>query len=102
MPYLNQSRKDQLAAILYEIEKFLTEDALEPGDLNYLISATIDMEAELRTKRPRLAKASVNYAFYNSMIGALECAKLELYRRAVAPYEDKAIERNGDVYFHTS
>lgn len=38
------------------------------------------------------------YDDYNSAIGALECCKLELYRRAVAPYEDKKIEENGDVY----
>jgi len=31
-------------------------------------------------------------------IGALECAKLELYRRVAAPYEDTKIAENGDVY----
>lgn len=31
-------------------------------------------------------------------VGALECAKLELYRRKVAGYEDTKIEQNGDVY----
>lgn len=34
----------------------------------------------------------------NSGIGALEAAKLEFYRRVVAPYEDKKIFDNGDVY----
>ena len=32
------------------------------------------------------------------MVGVLECAKLELYRRMAAPYEDEKIEDNGDVY----
>lgn len=32
------------------------------------------------------------------VIGCLECAKLELYRRVVAPYENRALKRNGDVY----
>jgi hypothetical protein len=32
------------------------------------------------------------------MIGVLECAKLELYRRVAAPYEDAKCEDNGDVY----
>ena len=31
-------------------------------------------------------------------MGALECAKLELYRRVAAPYEDVKIMENGDVY----
>ena len=38
-----------------------------------------------------------NYADINSAIGVLECAKLELYRRQAAPYEDKKIEENGEV-----
>ena len=38
------------------------------------------------------------FATHNAIIGALECAKAEWYRRMIAPYEDKAIERNGDVY----
>ena len=38
------------------------------------------------------------YGSVNDAIGALECAKLELYRRLAAPYEDKKIEENGDVY----
>jgi len=32
------------------------------------------------------------------VIGALEACKLEFYRRAVVPYEDKKIKENGDVY----
>lgn len=38
-----------------------------------------------------------NYQAFNDIIGALEGAKLELYRRKVAPYEDKKIAENGDV-----
>lgn len=35
---------------------------------------------------------------YGDIIAALECAKLEFYRRMLAPYEDKKIKENGDVY----
>ena len=38
-----------------------------------------------------------NYQRYNDVVGALEGAKLEMYRRKVAPYEDVKIEENGDV-----
>ena len=38
------------------------------------------------------------YYHYNQLIGVLECAKLELYRRLVTPYEDIKITDNGDVY----
>lgn len=39
-----------------------------------------------------------NYAKFNEIVGVLECAKQELYRRHVSPYEDDAKSRNGDVY----
>jgi hypothetical protein len=34
----------------------------------------------------------------DEVVGVLECAKLEIYRRIAAPYEDKKIVENGDVY----
>ncbi len=32
------------------------------------------------------------------VLGALECAKMEFYRRVAAPYEREAMAKNGDVY----
>jgi len=40
----------------------------------------------------------VRYAHLNEVVGVLECAKLELYRRVVAPYEDQKMTESGDVY----
>jgi len=34
----------------------------------------------------------------NEVIGVLECAKLELYRRVAAPYEERKRIENGEVY----
>lgn len=39
-----------------------------------------------------------NYKDYNEVIGVLECVKQELYRRLIAPYEDKKKDENGDVF----
>jgi hypothetical protein len=39
-----------------------------------------------------------NYKHINEIIGVLECAKQEFYRRVAAPYEDTKIQENGDVY----
>lgn len=58
------------------------------GELNYLIT-TICHEYIL--------DRGLNYAHINEVIGALECTKLELYRRIASPYEDKKILENGDV-----
>ncbi len=37
-------------------------------------------------------------ADFNALIGVLESAKLELYRRMIAPYEDVKMKENGDCY----
>ena len=48
----------------------------------------------------RVAEADgrLRYTHVNEAVGVLECAKLELYRRVAAPYEDEKIAENGDVY----
>lgn len=83
MPYISQvSRVD----IDYRLEP-LVEFVATPGQANYAITALL-----LRALRPQ------TYTEYNSVIGVLECCKLEMYRRAVAPYEDRKASENGDVY----
>lgn len=59
-----------------------------PGELNFLISSLCNTYLD---EEPR-------YADINEVVGVLECAKLELYRRVAAPYEDIACANNGDVY----
>lgn len=43
---------------------------------------------------------TVGHSFdnYAKVLGVLEAVKLELYRRVVAPYEDRKISENGDVF----
>ena len=60
------------------------------GELNYAITRLVDDYV--------IAKGGVRYAHLNEVVGALECAKLELYRRVAAPYEDQKIAEAGDVY----
>ena len=45
-----------------------------------------------------LSRHPESFSRFGEAVAALECAKLELYRRVVAPYEDKKCEENGDVY----
>lgn len=79
MPYLDADSK--IATLL--------EGPSTPGGLNYYITqACLDY---LETTEER-------YADHAAVVGALECAKLEFYRRALAVYEDEAIAKNGDVY----
>tara|TARA_R110000824_G_scaffold5793_7_gene26660 strand:+ start:8168 stop:8449 length:282 start_codon:yes stop_codon:yes gene_type:complete len=89
MPYIE--KKDRLT-LDYSIEslaiRISTYDEIA-GRFNYSISRMIDII---------LGQRGLNYANVNEIVGALECIKLELYRRIASPYEDKKIEENGDVY----
>jgi len=79
MPYIKYDR-DGLAS------GFIDPD--NAGELNFVITSTL----------LRYLGHGADYAAFNEVIGVLECAKLEMYRRMIAPYEDKKIEENGDVY----
>lgn len=90
MPYIKGDRR----AVLHE--KYLhhsTEDAknnaypVSCGELNFVI-----------TKLCLQYMMTPSYSRLNEIIGVLECVKQEFYRRAAAPYEDKKIQENGDVY----
>jgi hypothetical protein len=65
-----------------------------PGELNYLITELI--QRYIRDVRDVYGR--VGYQHYNDVIGALEGAKLEFYRRVVSKYEDGKIIENGAVY----
>lgn len=80
MPYIEQSRRVDLRC------GAVPQDA---GELNYAITKLVLLY---------MGSAPVKYQRINDVVGALEGAKLEFYRRYVAAYEDVKIEANGDVY----
>ena len=81
MPYITKKRREQLKLMAY------VSTPQTPGELNYVITTIVH---DYLNKRR-------SYGLYNEVMGALECAKLELYRRHVAPYENEKIDENGDV-----
>ena len=81
MPYIPLARR----AVLDAGEDF----AADVGELNYQLTKTV---LDYLHRRPR------KYEAFNGVIGALEACKQELYRRAVAPYEDEKKIFAGDVY----
>lgn len=59
------------------------------GELNFLFTKIAKRYFDQR---------GANYQAINDVVGALEGAKMEFYRRLAAPYEDTKIAENGDVY----
>ena len=81
MPYIPAARRQVLDAC----EDF----AVDVGELNYQLTKLV---LDYLHRRPR------KYENFNGAMGALESCKQELYRRAVAPYEDEKKIFAGDVY----
>ncbi|MEK7310064.1 MAG: hypothetical protein AAB038_04530 [Planctomycetota bacterium] len=88
MPYIDQSSRKaiepELKALIRKL-KSIPQDKID-GHINYCIS----------TMMKELYKPS--YYNYNRMMGVVACVGQELYRRLAAPYEDKKIKENGDVF----
>jgi hypothetical protein len=87
MPYIPQTQRNCIHLdLINEGVAWTPENA---GELNFLVSTFI----------ANYIKANgLKYAVVNEMIGALECAKLELNRVIIGPYEDIKIRENGAVY----
>jgi hypothetical protein len=92
MPYIKQEDRAYLRDITSEFHK---ADINNPGELNYLISKIC--KRYLDAKKHQGNSYEANYQAFNDVLGALEGAKLELYRRRLAPYEDNKILENGDI-----
>ena len=93
MPYIKKIDRKKYEKSIDEIVRTLNLEGIDGfypvGDLNYIISTII---------KKTLDRQGVRYQNVNAIVGALECTKLELYRRLIAPYEDEKVESNGDVY----
>lgn len=81
MPYIKQEDRDRLA------KDYIPRNV---GELNYFLTVAIDYYWRTNGK---------NYQAINDVLGALDGASKEFYRRVAAPYEDTKIAENGDVYY---
>ena len=82
MPYIKQTARDM-------IEPQSLRAAETAGELNYQITRLALRYVESHGKC---------YTTFNEIVGVFDCAKMEFYRRLVAPYEAKKWMENGDVY----
>ena len=85
MPYIVEEKRDKLHCCSCERSRM----SLVPGELNYLFTTII---------RDYIKQQGLCYQSINDILGALEGAKQEFYRRVAIPYEDKKKEENGDVF----
>lgn len=87
MPYIKSGDRERLDTAIQNLADLIKRDQ-RAGELNYIINKLmLELVGEAK------------YADINELIGALECAKLEFYRRKAAPYEDKKAVENGDLKY---
>jgi len=96
MPYIDEDKRhflddtiEQLHHKLAELELDFAELNNHEGNLNYIITRLLMLSYG--------DSNSTRYSNINSAIGVLECAKLEMYRKTAAPYEDQKEFENGKV-----
>ena len=81
MPYISKIRRDEM----FEGDP----TPLTVGELNFLLTMVV---------KEYLNSKGLSYSTINDIMGALEGAKLEFYRRVAGPYENNKITENGDIY----
>ncbi|RLF56137.1 MAG: hypothetical protein DRN27_09865 [Thermoplasmata archaeon] len=84
MPYI---KKDIRQSLDHHLE-LISIGIMSPGELNYCITCLIQRYVKDNGK---------SYTTMNECIGVLDSAKMEFYRRVVAPYEHQKVEENGDI-----
>jgi len=90
MPYIDKPSRAQYNGIVGALRSL---DIRSSGELNYLLT-----ELCLAYLNNQFRGTPANYQVRSEIVSALECAKLEFYRRNLAPYEDDKAAKNGDVY----
>ncbi len=86
MPYIKSGINRAIINGWLEKFDYITLDGV--GELNYAITRLIS----------NYLGPEMDYARLNSITGVLHDVAVEFDRRVVAPYEDKKIQENGDVY----
>lgn len=85
MPYIANSEKEKIDKGFVALHLSELNNA---GSLNYAIHQVIAQY---------ISQNKEDYQTYNDIVGVLDCAKMELYRRLISEYEDKKISKNDDV-----
>ncbi len=86
MPYIKEERRKLYQQSLTDLASTLRDRQTESGDVVYCVYWLL-----------KQLYGDGNFDLKSDALRVLEAAKLEYYRRILAPYEDAKIRENGDV-----
>lgn len=84
MPYIKKEDRIKFDELLDKLGSLIENS----GEFNYCVTSL--MQSYIQSH-------DLKYQYLNDLMGALEGAKLEMYRRIASEYEDEKITSNGDV-----
>lgn len=88
MPYVNSQSRDKIDPWMQELLSRISDEGVSTGELNYIVTRVVTA----------WLPAIASYDQIADVVKTMEMAKLELYRRVAAPYEDYKAAENEDVY----
>ncbi len=96
MPYIDDKTKELLEPEIEKLVNKLIENPaiIKPGTLNYIITRLC---VECLDFERFMDDGQLSYHNISRYRAALHDAFDEIYRRLLGPYEDNAIQKNGDV-----
>jgi len=93
MPYIDKFARDFLQQHIWDLQEIIKEvdggSQASAGTANYVISSIIADVMKPTT--------GWTYSSLSRALAVFRDAEAEMRRRLLDPYEDKAIERNGDI-----
>ena len=89
MPYISQKRRQLFDTPVTGLINHLRRNGAVKGDINYVLCRLI-----LGALRP---ETGWTYASLSNALSVTDDVNKELRRRLLDPYEDDAIDKNGDV-----
>jgi uncharacterized protein DUF6899 len=89
VPYILKERREVIDSGMEVLADEMKRLGWNAGDVNYAMT---------RLALEFVRRHGKSYQTLNAVMGIFECAKAEMYRRLVAPYEEGKCYANGDVY----
>lgn len=87
MPYIDPNYRKQYDSFIDKLANALSKNGTVPGDINYTVFRLMK----------KLWNKNTRYMQWAYILSGVQDSIWEFRRRYIGPYEDKAIERNGDV-----
>ena len=93
MPYVKKEDRDDVDPMIQRLQTVLDPKFTQTGKVVYVVTRIVDDYVT-----GLIRETGQGFESLSEGIKILECAKLEMYRRLLGPYEDTKAKTNGDVY----